>query len=159
MIDDEDFVQHSLSCFDVCVALELAIQGKNVDDLNKSAKSSLEELERCVDWPSSCPFTTSSNFRTLCELERTLTSGANAPHTEYSKEKVEERKRQIQGILDRILVIGAVVPLGPTASDGTDPTSVVESGKSSFLSLSILCGVVIVPSVRSSPSTLQLVNA
>ena len=48
MIDDEDFVQLSGYCFDVCVALEPAIQGTNADDLNESVRMALEELERCV---------------------------------------------------------------------------------------------------------------
>ena len=48
MIDDEDFVQLSEYCFNVCVALAPAIRGNNVDDLNKSVRGALEELEWCV---------------------------------------------------------------------------------------------------------------
>lgn len=49
MIDDEDSLQLSEYCFNVCVELQPTIQGKNVDELNKSERTALEELERCVD--------------------------------------------------------------------------------------------------------------
>lgn len=49
MIEDEDIVQLSESCFNMCVALESAIPGKNVGDLNGSVRTILEVLEGCVD--------------------------------------------------------------------------------------------------------------
>jgi len=51
MIDNEDCVQLSRYCFNVCMALDTAIQGTNADNLNKSVKAALEGLERCVDCP------------------------------------------------------------------------------------------------------------
>ena len=48
MIDDEDSMQLSEYCFNVCATLENAIQGKNVGDLNKYVRMALEDLERCV---------------------------------------------------------------------------------------------------------------
>ena len=49
MIHDEDSVQLSEYCFNVCMALETVIQRKNGDDLSKSVRIALEDLERCVD--------------------------------------------------------------------------------------------------------------
>ena len=49
MISNEDSMQLSKSCFNVCVAPKGAIQGNNVDDLDKPIKSVLENFERCVD--------------------------------------------------------------------------------------------------------------
>jgi len=49
MIDNEDCVHLSEHCFDVCVALELAIQGKYADDLNESLRMAIEDLERCAN--------------------------------------------------------------------------------------------------------------
>ena len=46
--DDKDSVQLSEYCFDACEALNTAIQGKNADDLNESAKMALKDLERCI---------------------------------------------------------------------------------------------------------------
>lgn len=48
-VDDEDSVQLSEYCFNVCAALQIAVQGKNVDDLNESVRAALGGLERCVD--------------------------------------------------------------------------------------------------------------
>jgi len=51
MIDNEDSVQLSEYCFDVCTVLETAIQGKkNVGSLNKYVRMALGDLERCVSW-------------------------------------------------------------------------------------------------------------
>ena len=49
MIHNEDCVQLSRYCFNVCMALDTAIQGTDVDNLNKSVKVALEDLERCAD--------------------------------------------------------------------------------------------------------------
>ena len=46
MIDDEDSVQLSEYCFDVCEALKTVIQGKNADDINESVREVLEDLGR-----------------------------------------------------------------------------------------------------------------
>ena len=51
MIDNEDSVQLSEYCSNICSALETAIEGKNVDDLSGSVRVALEDLERCVDQP------------------------------------------------------------------------------------------------------------
>ena len=49
MIDNEDSVQLSEYCFNVCAVLESAIQGKDVGNLNKYVRMALGDLERCVD--------------------------------------------------------------------------------------------------------------
>lgn len=49
MIDNSDSVQLSEYCFNMCEALEPAIEGRNADDLNESVRRAFEDLERCVD--------------------------------------------------------------------------------------------------------------
>ena len=49
MVADEDSLKLSEYCFNVCDVLKTAIQGKGVDDLNKSVRTALGGLERCVD--------------------------------------------------------------------------------------------------------------
>lgn len=84
-----------------------------------------------------------------------LTSGASAPYAKYSKEKVEEHKRQIQRILgvlnpqslplDKNLgAIEGVIPTGPVVSDAVTATSVAESGMS-LRPLPFICWALIVP--------------
>lgn len=53
MIDNEDSVQLSGYCFDVCETVKTAVQGNNTDDLNESVRKALGDLERCVysPWP------------------------------------------------------------------------------------------------------------
>ena len=51
MISNEDSIQLSEYCFNVCVIVETAIQGKNVGDLNEYVRMALEALERCVGQP------------------------------------------------------------------------------------------------------------
>jgi len=46
MINDKDFVQLSESCSNVCEVLNATIQGKNVEDLNESVRTTLEDSER-----------------------------------------------------------------------------------------------------------------
>lgn len=49
MIDNEDSVQLSEYCFDVCDVLNTAMRGKSRDDLNGSMEmKALEKLERCA---------------------------------------------------------------------------------------------------------------
>jgi len=48
MIDNKDSVQLSESCFNICEALNTAIQGENTDDLDESVRVALEVSERCV---------------------------------------------------------------------------------------------------------------
>lgn len=48
MIDDEDSVQLSRYCFDVCKVLKTVVQGKNTDDLGELVRTALGDLERCV---------------------------------------------------------------------------------------------------------------
>ena len=49
MIDDKDSLQLSGYCFNVCEMLEMAIQGKDVGDLDESVRKGLDDLERCAD--------------------------------------------------------------------------------------------------------------
>ena len=46
MIGNNDSEQLSKYCFDVCVALETAIQGEGADDLSELARMALADLER-----------------------------------------------------------------------------------------------------------------
>ena len=50
MIDDEDSVQLSEYCFNVCETLKNVTQGKNADDFDESGdeKTALENLKRCA---------------------------------------------------------------------------------------------------------------
>ena len=59
MIDDEDSVQLSEYCFNVCKELKAIIQGRNASSLDESVRVALEDLGRCVDWPfSTCSLLT-----------------------------------------------------------------------------------------------------
>lgn len=49
MINNEDSVQLSEYCFNMCETLETAIQGKKADDLGESVKVALKDLERYAD--------------------------------------------------------------------------------------------------------------
>ena len=49
MIDDEDSVQLSEYCFNVCNELKTVMQGRNADSLDESVRVALEDLGRCVD--------------------------------------------------------------------------------------------------------------
>ena len=49
MIRNEDYVQLSRYCFNVCMALDTAIRGADVDNLSESVKTALEDLERCAN--------------------------------------------------------------------------------------------------------------
>ena len=49
MIGNNDSVQLSKYCFDVCVALETAIQGKGAGHLSEPARIAFADLERYVD--------------------------------------------------------------------------------------------------------------
>ena len=46
MIDNEDSVQLSNSCFNVCEVLNAAIQGKKAESLDESVKMVLEDSKR-----------------------------------------------------------------------------------------------------------------
>ena len=48
MVDDQDSVQLSEYCFNVCEVLKTVIQGKNTDDLDEPVRMALGEMERCV---------------------------------------------------------------------------------------------------------------
>jgi len=48
MIDDEDPMQISENCFNICEVLKAMIQGKNLGDLNEYVRITLEDLERCA---------------------------------------------------------------------------------------------------------------
>lgn len=51
MVGNNDSVQLSEYCFNVCEALKTAIQGKGVEDLSESVRVALKDSERCVDQP------------------------------------------------------------------------------------------------------------
>jgi len=53
MTDDEDSIQLSDYCFDVCKELKTVIQGRNADSLDESVRAALEDLGRYVNWPCS----------------------------------------------------------------------------------------------------------
>ena len=44
MADERDYIDLGLSCIDVCKALELAMYGKTLNDLNKSARDAINQL-------------------------------------------------------------------------------------------------------------------
>jgi len=46
MIDNKDSVQLSVSCFNVCEVLDVAIQGKNAGGLDEFVRTALEDSER-----------------------------------------------------------------------------------------------------------------
>ena len=49
MADNKGSLQLSECCFDACMALETAIQGKSVDNLEGSVRIGLKDLERYLD--------------------------------------------------------------------------------------------------------------
>jgi len=49
MIDNEDGVQLSENCFDVCDVLKTAIRGRSADDLNEPVRTALGNFERCAN--------------------------------------------------------------------------------------------------------------
>ena len=101
MIDDEDSVQLSEYCFNVCEVLKTAVHGKDADNLDKSVRAALEDLERCVDLAFlSAP--SLSNSRVTHEIERTLRRGVNMQRNRHNKSKVEGHKLKIQEILDAL---------------------------------------------------------
>ena len=64
MIDNKDFVQLSEYCFNICEALKISIQGKNVEDLDRSVRMALEDSERYIHWrgPVSTPAKQSQGY-------------------------------------------------------------------------------------------------
>ena len=52
MIDDKDSAQLSEYCFNVREVLKTTIQGTNADGLDESVRVALDDLGRCVGWPS-----------------------------------------------------------------------------------------------------------
>ena len=46
LIANKDSIQLSEYWFNICVALEIPIRGKNADDLNESVRMALEDLEK-----------------------------------------------------------------------------------------------------------------
>lgn len=78
----------------------------------------------------------------MCEIERTLRRGINAPHTEYNKKKVEKYKLEIQkllGVLDlqnspldeNLSMVESAIIVGPVTSGDTTTMSVAKNGTSS----------------------------
>ena len=73
--------------------------------------------------------TISSDFRLVCEIERTLRRGANTPRAGYNKEKVEGHKREIQEVL--VVLSSQRSPLGENLSVvESAATSIAKSGAS-----------------------------
>ena len=48
MVADNEAVQLSDYCFNVCEALNAAIRDRNTDDLGESTRMALKDLVRCV---------------------------------------------------------------------------------------------------------------
>ena len=48
MVGDNDSVQLSEYCFNVCEVLNIAIRRKDVNDIDESTTKALENLEGCV---------------------------------------------------------------------------------------------------------------
>jgi len=157
MIHNEDCVHLSEYCFNICMALEPPIQGKNTDDLNESLRIAIEDLERCVNqsWPYHL-LTTPTNRRLTRAIELTLRRGASTPHAKYNKGKVEEHKLKIQDILGgfnpqsspldgNISGIEAPTPVAPAVSGNIVGTSVVGGGMFSALRPPILRETLTVP--------------
>ena len=61
-----------------------------MDDLTKSTRKALDDLERYVDWlrPS---LLSPNNSRIICEIERSLETGASMP-IRIQQDKVEMRR-------------------------------------------------------------------
>ena len=98
MIHNEDSVLLSQYCFNICETLNATIRGKSTDDLDKSMRTALDDLERCVHPPlPHLPPSQQIRSRVMCKIELTLRRGTNLPHVEYGK--VDEHKREIQQIL------------------------------------------------------------
>ena len=162
MVDDEDAVQLSEYCFNVCEALKATVHGRNAESLDESVRTALDDLERCVAWSCSARYLP-RNSRVTREIERTLRR-AKVPGTKRNKGGVEGHKLKIQEIhnalnalstsLDENLNSNERVPdLPPVDSHKVATTSVSGSGTSSALHLPILCRVLINPA--SSPSIFQ----
>ena len=82
----------------------------------------------------------STDFRLICEIERTLRRGANTSHVGYDKERVEEHKREVQEVLgvlnsqrsplnENLSMVESATAVVSVAS-GTATTSVAKSGMS-----------------------------
>ena len=56
MIANRASVQLSDYCFNVCESLRVAIQEENINDLNESARTAFEDLERCTGFFSTLDF-------------------------------------------------------------------------------------------------------
>jgi len=139
LIDDKDSVQLSEYCFDVCDVLKTAIQGRDVDGLDESVRTALEDLERCVNWSRTvCPLI--RQLRVTHEIERTLRRGASMPQAKHNDIKVKEHRLKIQGIFDTLRAPSAPLPVD---SRSTATTSKSESGMSSVPPSPILCGVLV----------------
>ena len=102
MITDDYSVQLSDYCFGVCEALKDAIQ-EMAGDLNESSRTTLENLERCVDLAFVCPHPyIISGSRATCDIERIIRTGASRSGIQYDKGKIEERKLEIEQMLNAL---------------------------------------------------------
>ena len=44
MANEIDYVEHGIACADVCKALDRGMNGKKLDDLNRSAREAMNQL-------------------------------------------------------------------------------------------------------------------
>lgn len=56
MVTNKDSVQLADYCFNVCWTLKTAIGVESEGDLDESGRIALNDLQKCVDWPSTLDF-------------------------------------------------------------------------------------------------------
>ena len=64
----------------------------------------------------------------MCQIEWALKRGANTPHAEYDKEKVEEHKLEIQEILSALDLQSLPPYESPSAIESVTPVAPIVSG-------------------------------
>ena len=131
MITDDDSVQLSHYCFDVCEKLKDTIQAM-AGDPNRSSRTTLENLGRRVDLAFVCPYPYStSNSRATCEIERVLRTG-----NQYDKGKIEEHKLEIEQMFNALSTPRSPL-VGENGVDQRVPQSMdIESGENAATSVS-----------------------
>ena len=69
MANETDYVELGLACADVCRALERGMNGKQLDDLNQSAREAINQLTTWVR-PAMCSFDSPLTVLLIAELWR-----------------------------------------------------------------------------------------